>query len=119
MDKVEFQEMVKSHALWLKSGGMEGERLRLCGTTSNKIRLSEFDLRHIDFSGAILKHCSFVGCSLLCCNFDNADLRYSVFEGGLGKATFKGADLDGVVLITDQGRALVVLNQGSMIGKNW
>lgn len=88
----EIQSIAATHAEWLKSGGVSGQRADFSG-----LDLSMADLSGIDFSdglfvGTRLERANLSGCVLARANFRGAHIGYSNMTG----ANLQGADLSGV-----------------------
>lgn len=91
----ELEEILAEHRLWVKSGGRQGNRACLTGTSLRGASLEDVNLQEADLRGADLQDVNFRGANLAHAAFRGADLRGAILVGtrGLMDDRLVGTDL--------------------------
>jgi uncharacterized protein YjbI with pentapeptide repeats len=98
------KQVLESHATWLRTGGVDGERANLrwanlSGADLSVANLSRADLSGADLSGADLRGADLSGADLSGADLRGADLRRADLSGAdLSGADLRRADLSGADL---------------------
>ncbi len=124
----DLEKIIEDHAIWVRSGGGDGQRALL-----EKQDLSGRDLRDCLLNNANLRHCDLSTCDLSQAQLHGADLRYAELTGSvlsgsnmavarLRHAKLRGCRMDGVNLkgadLAGADLSGVVLGDAELAGVN-
>jgi len=94
MNSEKLAEILASHRLWLRTGGLSGERANFDRANLAGADLRWTDLGDANLAGVNLRWAILEGATLVGANLQSADLRGADLRG----ADLRGADLEGAIL---------------------